>query len=189
MTGVIWHVQVPRIRCHVSDIRCHVCHKSIVRKGTDKATNHLLIRCHSLLVRCHVWHVQCQVSTVRCQVSDVICWVSHVMSHFRKPNSKSQYCPLAMCYVRCPMWGVRCHMTLVTLQMSVTSSVTCHLSRTSVMCQMFLSCVASQLSEKARTEQRTTSWSGIINLLIGVMFHMSRVKCQLSGVKCQIYTC
>ena len=129
VTGVMCHVS--GVTCQRSGVICQMsgvmCHKSFVRKGTHKATNHLLIRYHLLIARCHVWYVKCQVSTVGCPITDVTCQVSRVSCQgfcipsqiSEKNNRKSQHCPLDRCPARCHMSGVQCHMFLVTLHMSV----------------------------------------------------------------------
>ena len=67
------------------------------------------------------------------------------------------------------------------------SDVTRHLSRTSVMCQMFVGMRHKSTVKKGPdTEQPTASYLGIMYLLKGVMFHMQSVNCQLSSVNWQI---
>ena len=107
--------QVSGVTCHRSGVMCQMSgvmwHQSIVRKGTDRATNHLLVRYHVSLNRCHVSHVKCQVSTIRCQMLGVTYQTSGVMyhlSHGRRGNSKSQHIPLVRCHVRYHKSGFRC---------------------------------------------------------------------------------
>ena len=151
VSGVTYHLSWNGVVCQMFAV---MCHKSIVRKGPDRATYCLLVSYHLSLERCHVSYVNCQVSNVRCNMSGVICQISHV----RKANSKSQHRPLVMFHFRCQMSGVRCQMPGVKYHKSQyrcqVSPVRCHVN-----------CVTSEmseLSEKAPSRATIAHWSGVV---------------------------